>query len=101
MKITRGGNSFELWQQRLAGFSLAWWLVLAPRAAHNLWLPLVGGKMPPQLSTLLDLWPMWAFGAATLALAALSTDFSERTVAQRLARWFLLGICALPILFAL
>lgn len=101
MKITRAGNSWEQWQERVLGFALAWWLFVAPSVAHALWPVIVGGKMPAPLASLLNLSPCWVVLGFVLAVAALSTDFHEYKTVQRIARWFMLGTCALPILFAL
>lgn len=101
MKITHDGKPWGLWQQRLIGLGLAWWLCAAPAVTRELWPSAVGGKVPALLSWLLDLAPAWLFAGAVLALIALSTDFREHTVAQRLARWFLLGLATLPVLLVL
>ena len=89
------------WQQRFLGVALAWWLCAAPSVTRALWPSAIGGKVPALLASILDLSPAWLLGGVVLALAALSTDFRERTVAQRLARWFLLGVATLPVLLAL
>lgn len=104
MKTTHDEGAWQPWkpwQQKLIGFGLAWWLCAIPTVIRLIWPALMSGKMPASLSQLLDLAPAWLFLGAVLALAALSTDFREHTVAQRLARWFLLGLCTLLVLLAL
>ena len=90
------------WHGRVFGFSLAWWLLLAPPVIRALWRLLLRTSLPDALERLLPLSYVLLIAGTILSLNGLSGLHDSQTERTRsLALWFVLGVLAMVLAGAL
>jgi len=92
-------ESWQPWQVRLFGFSLAWWFALAPSAANWEWKLATGADLPVVVRAWLA--ASYLMLIVGLLVAASILGASESSRAMRASRWFLAGLFCSPILIFL
>ena len=87
------------WHGRVFGFSLAWWLLLAPPVIRALWKLLLRASLPDALDRLLPFSYVLLIAGTVFSLQDLSEVEASRT--RSLALWFVLGVLAMVLAGAL
>jgi hypothetical protein len=91
------------WKVRTVGFSLPWWLAIAPTLVESLWHRAGGTVKPALLDVVMEIasWlsylaiPVGVLTAIMVLLESSECDY------RRAARWFLFGALAMPFLVTL